>query len=45
MSFQLIKNLTPSPIIIDVHHQIAPDVFIDKYKNLKFERDPSLPPV
>ncbi|KAI8875114.1 hypothetical protein K501DRAFT_338886, partial [Backusella circina FSU 941] len=45
MSKEFAKKLGPSPVIIDVHHHITPGVFLDKCKNTKIERDPSLPPV
>lgn len=51
MSLQIIEKIENNNkiknknIIIDVHHHVAPESFINKYKNMKFIRDSSLPKV
>jgi hypothetical protein len=43
---KFIEKAQPQKVIIDVHHHVAPQVFLQKHANdSKIKRNPSLPPV
>jgi predicted TIM-barrel fold metal-dependent hydrolase len=45
VGISFIEKSQPQKVIIDVHHHVCPDVFMERVTNVTYVRDPSLPPV